>query len=212
MSDKGGKVIQPGEYLSLSDSKGRNRMEMKELLEVIQVQRHDFLNHLQVISGLVQLNKEDRVRDYIKQVCVEYERLSKITRLKSAEIKAVLLIAMNEAAKCQVEILFEIETDMRTLGVPGDIAGVALDRCMKHAIKFLAPPEVNDRRIKLTMSEGEKKITVKLGFPGVPAEVVKEAQEQMDLSRYLESYGGSVGLAVTEKEAEIYIIFPKTKA
>ncbi|AEG59309.1 signal transduction histidine kinase regulating citrate/malate metabolism [Desulforamulus ruminis DSM 2154] len=184
---------------------------MKGLLEVIQVQRHDFLNHLQVISGLLQLNKGERVRDYIKQVCVEYEKLSRITRLKSTEVKAVLLIACNEAAKYQVELVFDIDTDLKSLEAPGEVVGNALEHCINHAVKFLSPPQVTDRRIKLSISEGDKKITIKLGFPGVPVEVVQEAKKQMELSRYLEPHG-SIKLAVTEKDAEIYMIFPKTKA
>ncbi|MCL5781676.1 MAG: Spo0B domain-containing protein [Firmicutes bacterium] len=184
-------------------------MEIKGLLEVIQVQRHDFLNHLQVISGLLQLNKGERVRDYINQVCGDYERLSRITRLKSPEVKAVLLIANNEAAKCQVDFMMDIETNMASLAVPGQVVGAALERCVKQALKFLSPPEVIDRRMSLTISEGERKITVKLGFPGVPAEVVQDAQEQMVLSEALAPYKSSTKLAVTEKEVEIYMIFPK---
>lgn len=187
-------------------------METKGLLEVIQVQRHDFLNHLQVISGLLQLNKGERVRDYIQQVCGEYEKLSKITRLKSPEVKAVLLIASNEAAKCQVDLVLDIQTNMALLAVSGEVVAGALDRCFKQALKLLAPPEVLDRRIRLTISEGEKKVTIKLGFPGVPAEIVKEAQEQMALAESLAPYNSSSKLAVAEKEAEIYMIFPKKQA
>ncbi|ABO51043.1 signal transduction histidine kinase regulating citrate/malate metabolism [Desulforamulus reducens MI-1] len=184
-------------------------MDIKNLLEVIQVQRHDFLNHLQVISGLLQLNKGERVRDYINQVCVEYENLSKITRIKSPEVKAVLLVASNEASKCQINFQFDITTNLASLDVPGEAVASALSRCIKHALKFLTPPEVTDRRMRLTISEGEKKITIKLGFPGVPAEVVKDAQEQMSLSEALAAYNSNSKMAVTEKEAEIYMIFPK---
>lgn len=187
-------------------------MEIKGLLEVIQVQRHDFLNHLQVISGLLQLNKADRVRDYIGQVCSEYERLSRITRLKSDEVKAVLLIANLEAAKVQVEFVYDIQTNLAHLGVPGQVVATALDRCIKHALKFLAPPQITDRRIKLSIAEGERKTTIKLGFPGVPADIVKDANQQMALTQYMAPYEGTVKLAVTEKEAEIYMIFPKTSA
>ncbi|MEG6523121.1 Spo0B domain-containing protein [Desulfotomaculum sp. 1211_IL3151] len=187
-------------------------MEIKNLLEIIQVQRHDFLNHLQVISGLLQLNKGDRVRDYINQVCQQYENYSKITRIKSPEILAVLLVGSNEANKSQIDIQYDIQTNLATLNVPGEVVASALNRCIKQALKFLAPPEVNDRKMKLTISEGEKKITIKLGFSGVPAEVVKDAQEQMALAEALAAYKSSSKLAVTEKEVEIYMIFPKKLA
>jgi hypothetical protein len=36
-----------------------------------------FLNHLQVISGFLQLNKPDRIREYIELVTVEMRVMSK---------------------------------------------------------------------------------------------------------------------------------------
>ncbi len=184
-------------------------VEVNGLLEVFQVQRHDFLNHLQVISGLLQLNKGERVRDYIQQVSKEYEMLSRITRIKSPEIKAVLLIANNEATKYQVQFQYDIQSTLESLTVPGEVVSYSLNQCINHALKFLAPPEVSDRRLKLSINEGEKKITIKLGFPGVPAEIVKDAEERMALKEALAAYNSSSHLAVTEKEAEIYLIFPK---
>lgn len=47
---------------------------MEDLLEALRVQRHDFLNHLQVISGLLQLKKYDRAQEYIKQVAEQLGR------------------------------------------------------------------------------------------------------------------------------------------
>jgi hypothetical protein len=42
---------------------------MDDIMKVIQMQRHDFLNHLQVVSGLTQLRKTDRVVEYIATTC-----------------------------------------------------------------------------------------------------------------------------------------------
>ncbi|GAB6158208.1 Spo0B domain-containing protein [Desulfotomaculum varum] len=185
-------------------------MELKGLLEVIQVQRHDFLNHLQVISGLLQLNKGERVMDYIKQVCGEYERLARVTRLTSPEIKAVILIALNEAAKHQVDFAIDIDSSLAYLAIPGEVAAAALERSIKQTMKFLAPPQVTDRRLKLSISEGERKITFKLGVPGMAAEVAREAGEQMELAQFLAPYNSSAKLAVTDKGAEVYLVFPRS--
>lgn len=184
-------------------------MKIDGLLEVIQVQRHDFLNHLQVISGLLQLNKGERVKDYINQVCGQYEKLSRLTRIASPEVKAVLLIAGYTASKKQVELLFDIQTSMESLGVPGDVAGEALERCITNALKYLSPPEISNRFMALTISEGEKKITIKIEFTVMSAEVIRDFKDQMDLSDWLAPFNSTSKLAVTEKKAEIYLVFPK---
>ncbi|MDO7786243.1 Spo0B domain-containing protein [Desulforamulus aquiferis] len=187
-------------------------MKTDSLLEVIQVQRHDFLNHLQVISGLLQLNKGERVRDYIIKVCGDYEKLSRITRLKSPDIKAVLLIAANEAAKKQVELVYDIQSDLSSLGVSSEIAGSALERSINHGLKYLTPMDIHERVMKLTISESERKVSFKLCFSVLSSEVTQDIKEQMDLSHWLEPYNSSSKLAVTEKEAEIYLIFPKKQS
>lgn len=40
----------------------------RELIDALRAQRHDAINHLQVIYGLIQLDKIDHVEEYIKQI------------------------------------------------------------------------------------------------------------------------------------------------
>ncbi|MGI6552124.1 MAG: Spo0B domain-containing protein [Bacillota bacterium] len=35
--------------------------------ELIRVQKHDILNHLQVIAGYLQMNKMEKARDYLQE-------------------------------------------------------------------------------------------------------------------------------------------------
>jgi hypothetical protein len=49
------------------------------LLEMLSIYRHEFLNYLQVIGGLVQLNKTDRLLDYIRKASEEVQQLARLT-------------------------------------------------------------------------------------------------------------------------------------
>lgn len=184
-------------------------VKTNELLEYISVQRHDFLNHLQVISGLVQLNKSDRVRDYIDQVCNEIAELSVVTRLKVPELKAVLLVAVNAAHRCQVKVVFDINTNMEGCRVSGDILGQSVDECINLAFEHLSPPHVKDRRLLLCISESDKKYTVRFGFPGLPSSVVADLENKLKYCRGLIAINIQVGVAVTAERGEIYLVVPK---
>lgn len=72
---------------------------MRDLLEVLKVQRHDFMNHLQVISGYIQLKKYDRAHEYIGQVAEELKQASLISKLNCPEIISVVLGADLAAGK-----------------------------------------------------------------------------------------------------------------
>ena len=43
----------------------------EELNQLLRLQRHDFLNHLQVIHAMVQLGKGDRAISYIEELARE---------------------------------------------------------------------------------------------------------------------------------------------
>lgn len=66
---------------------------MQDLLDILRLQRHDFMNHLQVISGLLQLKKPERAHEYINEVAENFKKASSISRINSAEITMAVLRA-----------------------------------------------------------------------------------------------------------------------
>lgn len=96
---------------------------MKDLLEVLRVQRHNFVNHLQVISGLLQLKKYDRALEYIRQVGEEYNQASLVGRLEVPEIASAILVAELAAAKQGVTLNKKITTNLdKGLQNPREVA------------------------------------------------------------------------------------------
>ncbi|MGB9804005.1 MAG: Spo0B domain-containing protein, partial [Desulfofundulus sp.] len=121
-------------------------MELKSLLEFVRLQRHDFLNHLQVISGLIQMNKGEKAREYIVEVAREMERLGKIIHLQVPEATTAFLAALAGASNLQVELDYHIECNLADCPVPGVRVGEALETALLEAISCLSPPEIADRR------------------------------------------------------------------
>jgi hypothetical protein len=117
------------------------------MLELISEQRHDFLNHLQVISGLLQLNKGERAREYIRGVGRDIKRLSKIGHLKVPDAAAAFLIGHNLAASHEIEVDYDIQADLKGCTVPGDKLGAVLEKLLGFAVDCLAPPKIAGRNI-----------------------------------------------------------------
>lgn len=114
-------------------------MGQQKLLEVIQVQRHDFLNHLQVVSGFLQLNKPQQAGNYIKQVIADLQVISQTAWLVIPEVTAALLVGFNEAAKIQMEMLLDVDTKMDACAVPDTEVGNALEVVLDHFFENLSP-------------------------------------------------------------------------
>ena len=187
-------------------------MNISTFLEVMSVQRHDFLNHLQVISGLVQLNKTERVREYINQVSLEVERMSRVGHLTVPEVAAVLLIGHYMADKHQVEVIYEINTDLKKCGVPGQILGEVIQEVFVQSLETLVPPDVSNRKLKISCTESDKKYLIKLFCPQ-PDKRAGTAQARLaEIGKSLAPYGGKVGIVVSASGGEIFIIFPRQHA
>jgi sensor histidine kinase regulating citrate/malate metabolism len=127
-------------------------LDTAKMLELLSVQRHDFLNHLQVISGLLQLNKGAAAREYIRTVAGGIADLSKVVHLTVPEVAATLLIAHNQAAGHQVDIDFDVQANLSGCPVPGDQLAALLEEILNNIIDSLAPPEVTNRKISINIT------------------------------------------------------------
>lgn len=143
-------------------------METAKMLELLSVQRHDFLNHLQVISGLIQLKKETAAREYINRVTGDIISLSKVVHLSIPEVAAVLLYARNRAASHQIEFDFDVQINPGESTVPGELLAALLDEVLNDIIDYLAPPEVLSRKVSIGITGTPGDCTWQFSFGAVP--------------------------------------------
>lgn len=136
---------------------------MKELLEVLRVQRHNFLNHLQVISGLVQLKKYNRVSEYIMNIGDEYNQASQVGRIEAPEIVTAILIEELAAGKQGIFIDKQINTCMdKGIASVSDIADI-LREILGNACCLIADSNY-ERTVKLKIDENENQYNFEIGF------------------------------------------------
>lgn len=81
----------------------------KYVIEQMRLQRHDFMNYLQVIYGYIQINKPDEAINYIKNINKYMITLSKIFNLECDALGMFFQEFINKCSKFYVEI----ELDLR---------------------------------------------------------------------------------------------------
>ena len=185
-------------------------MKLEKLLEVIQVQRHDFLNHIQVISGYLQLNKVDYVREYIRQICLEATQMSKTARIKIPEVTAVLLIGFKDAAKYQITASLAVDSNLTDCAVPGHVLGEALECNFDSVIASMASPELEERRLEVYFTERERTYICRLCFPAPQKNELRCLESRIACaSGLLNPHGGKIRVTVNDSDMKIYICLPK---
>ncbi len=127
-------------------------MYTAKILELLSVQRHDFLNHLQIISGLLQLKKEPEAREYIRTAATAIISLSKVVHLEVPEVAAVLLIAHNRAENYKIDIKFDVQNNLSGCVIPGDRIAIVVEDILNNMIAGLTAPEITNREILISIT------------------------------------------------------------
>lgn len=101
----------------------RKLNDSTEVIEALRGQKHDFHNHLNVITGLIQLEKGDNALSYIKKVSGNTTKMFAISNVENPEVAAILYrkyaIAENKGISVEIDIRSDLE----------DIAIDSVDLC-----------------------------------------------------------------------------------
>lgn len=94
---------------------------MEDFLKILSVRRHDFLNHIQVISGYLQLNKIDRAKEYLVHMVDELSRESQLCNCRSGQVAVALLYLQYQALLAGVKLSVRLEASLETSRVPEEV-------------------------------------------------------------------------------------------
>lgn len=175
--------------------------ENKELLETLRSHRHDFINHLQVISGLIQLNKPQQAQEYILEIVDELRNNKRIRFVGRPEIDALLLKKAAQAYELSIPFEVVAESEFEGLTIPGlDVARI-LGNLIENALDASGPlpPEKREVRVTLRESEQEWELTVYNREPIIPRELQPVIFERGFTTKGM--YGNGLGLDIVQSLA-----------
>ncbi|MCM3630140.1 GHKL domain-containing protein [Paenibacillus glycanilyticus] len=85
--------------------------EMGKVINSIKSSRHDRMNHLQVLHGLLTLKKYDRATDYLKQLAADSRALDLSMKINNPVILILFQSKWELAQSKGIEMQFETDTD-----------------------------------------------------------------------------------------------------
>ncbi|MEW9670867.1 Spo0B domain-containing protein [Ammoniphilus sp. 3BR4] len=88
------------------DVRSAIEQEQRQFLESLRLQRHDWLNHFQVILGYMKLQRYDVCEEYIKKVTEQTNNESRIASLGNQSLVSFLLTynALHKEMKLEVQV------------------------------------------------------------------------------------------------------------
>lgn len=82
-----------------------SKISLEHIIKMINHQRHDWLNHIQVLHGLLKLESYDDMRNYLDKITVQLQNDQYISQLRNAE----LILYIHTYSSRNTAMLFEVE-------------------------------------------------------------------------------------------------------
>lgn len=208
------------EYSMLKDSLG----QVEKLNNTLRGQRHDFMNHLQVVYSLMDMKEYDEASNYIETVFHDIQRVSSILKTGNPAINALLQAKLIYCEKRGIELKLHITTRLMNLQIPSWEFCRVLGNLIDNSIYALASIEGN-RYIELKLFEDLKSYGFKIRNNGPmikPEDMVHifeagfttkgEKGDGMGLAitkGILEEHNGDITVSSTEQETSFEGWVPK---
>lgn len=194
-------------YNGLFKKRSNNLIDTIKYLEAfnktLRTQRHDYLNHIQVIYSLLELEEFDEAKNYIEPVYKDIMRISKALKTSKPAVNALLQAKLQMAEKNEIEMELEIKSDLKHLNMePWEFCRV-LGNIIDNAIFALKQKSAN-RYMLVELSEDLQNIRIIVSNNGdsIPNEIIDHIFKEGFTTKG--DKGDGMGLAIVKEIIENY--------
>ena len=197
---------------------------LEKLNTELRTQRHDYLNHLQVVYGLLELKEYEELYSYLSPIYKNIQKTGKALKTSKPAINALLKAKMDEAESKNIDFYIEVKTNLKNLYVEDWELCKVLSNLIDNAITALEEKE-RDKKIRIDMTEDRERYLFSVSNngpailqsmqeeifkPGVTTK--KESGHGMGLhivQMVIKEYKGKIDFSSTEEETTFSFYFPK---
>ena len=209
-----------GNYDALMESY-RN---LEELNSTLRAQRHDYLNHLQVVYGMMELNEYEDLHNYLEPVYKDMLKTGKALKTSKPAINALLKAKMGEAEGKDIDVYVEVKSDLKELQVADWEICKVLSNLIDNAMTALEEQSDGKKiEIDITETKEEYVFSVSNNGPMIPETVQEHIFKQGFTTKREEGHGmglfivqnvlkenaGNISLTSDENETAFVVRFQK---
>ena len=193
--------------------------QMDALNLKLRAQRHDFLNHIQVVYSLLEMGESQEAADYLERIWTEFKTVSRVMRTKVTAFNALLQVKSAACEERGIAFEMDIRSTLGSLAVPAWEICCIIGNLVDNAMDVLA--DQTDGRIELKVTEDVRGFTFVVSNNGAPVpEDMRETIFEPGVStkgegrgmglsivrQTLAEFGGSITLADGEETAFVVTV------
>lgn len=220
-------LVLSGQYQKIKrsyDAMWESYQNLEQLNGTLRMQRHDYLNHLQVVYGMLEIEEYEELKAYLDPIYQDMMKTGKALKTRKPAINALIAAKSGEAEHAGVDFYIEVKSDLQNLNVPDWELGKVLSNLLDNAITALQDKKT-DRKIWLDINETKESFQFEVADNGPMIEpnwqneifkqgVTTKQGEGHGMGLYIvkdvvERFKGSVKLISVEEKTTFRISFPK---
>ena len=172
---------------------------LSKLNDKLRMDRHDYLNQLQVVYGLMELEEYDEMNAYLRKVYKELMKTGKAVKTSKPAVNALLAAKSAEAEAKEIEFLIEVKSDLKNLNIEDWELCKVLSNLTDNAVKALEDSDVQEKKIRINITETQQQyiFSVENNGPRIPEEIRDSIFKKGFTTKKEEGHG--MGLAIVSE-------------
>jgi two-component system sensor histidine kinase AgrC len=166
---------------------------LETLNSTLRAQRHDFLNHLQVVYSLMEMKEYTAAAEYIEKVYDNIQKVSRILRTSNAAVNALLQAKLLTCEDRGIEVGLNVTTQLKNLKIPSWEFCRVLGNLIDNAIYALRDKE-GVKSVKIDLYEDLKYYYFRISDNGVP--IPEELHEKIFEAGFTTKGGEGEGMGL----------------
>lgn len=138
----------------------------EDLIAVLNRYRHDWMNDLQVLFGYIQLNRQDKIKEYIARLSDKLTRESLVAKLADPDLVAYLIRFRATNDRLHLEVVPAGEIDLTKLGLKGRQAGAWIPAVIDAFAAAVPPEETDGNRLVAELDWDGERLTADFRYTG----------------------------------------------
>lgn len=146
--------------------------QLQKLNNELRAQRHDYLNHMQVVYGMMELEEYEELRSYLEPLYKDIMKTGKAIRTSIPAVNALLMAKLGAAEAQNIDFYIEVKSDLKYLAMePWELCKV-LSNLIDNAITALCAIGT-ERKLLLEIQEDRENYVfmVANNGPMIPEEI-----------------------------------------
>ena len=192
-------VLQSRQLIEQVDGLENTVAGIEGLNTTLRSQRHDFLNHLQVVYSLIEMEEYQEANAYIERIYGAITSVSRVMKTASPAINALLHNKLSAAEQQGVQLELSFTSDWHSLAMPAWEMCKVLSNLLDNALE--AMQDTDDKRLILRLTEDlhHCRLTVSNTGPTIPPDRIDRIFEPGVTTK---GEGHGMGLCIVKRTLE----------